>query len=172
VTAYVVRAGTDEIEIEVADGGDGLRVRAGERSHRVEVDELVPGWCVLVVDGRPHDLGVLPGGGETGGARGWNLVLDGYTYVVSVSRGSRRPAGARAGAADAGTHDVRAPMPGLLVAVQVGEGDSVAAGQPLVVMEAMKMQMEIRAPGGGVVRRVHATPGVEVSAGQVLVTIA
>ena len=62
-------------------------------------------------------------------------------------------------------------MPGLVVAVLAAEGASVAAGQPLVTMEAMKMQMELRAPAAGVVRKVHVASGAEVSGGQVLVTI-
>jgi len=62
-------------------------------------------------------------------------------------------------------------MPGLLVALHVSEGAEVALGQPVIILEAMKMQMEIRAPHAGTVRQVHVAPGQEVAGGQLLVTI-
>jgi 3-methylcrotonyl-CoA carboxylase alpha subunit len=62
-------------------------------------------------------------------------------------------------------------MPGLLVAVQVAAGAEVALGQPLIIMEAMKMQMEIRAPRAGRVRQVHVTAGEEITGGRLLVTL-
>ena len=62
-------------------------------------------------------------------------------------------------------------MPGLVVRVNVAEGDEVAAGQGLVVMEAMKMENELRAPAPGRVRRVLATPGTAVEKGAVLVEV-
>ena len=60
---------------------------------------------------------------------------------------------------------VRASMPGLVVSVAVAPGDRVAAGQPLVVLEAMKMQNPVRAPRGGRVSRVLVAPGVQVEGG-------
>jgi propionyl-CoA carboxylase alpha chain len=51
------------------------------------------------------------------------------------------------------------PMPGLLTALNVGEGDKVEAGQPLAVVEAMKMENILRAEKAGTVGRVAAKPG-------------
>ena len=51
------------------------------------------------------------------------------------------------------------PMPGLLTALHVGEGDHVEAGQPLAVVEAMKMENILRAEKAGTVRKVDARPG-------------
>jgi pyruvate carboxylase subunit B len=65
-----------------------------------------------------------------------------------------------------------APMPGLVVRVNVVVGDQVAAGQGLVVMEAMKMENELRASAPGTVRAVHAEPGAAVNKGAVLVELA
>jgi antagonist of KipI len=64
---------------------------------------------------------------------------------------------------------VRSPMPGLVVSVAVGPGDIVAAGQPLLVVEAMKMQNSVRAPRGGRVSRVFVSPGALVPGGAPLV---
>jgi biotin carboxyl carrier protein len=56
-------------------------------------------------------------------------------------------------------------MPGLVVSVAVAPGDRVAAGQPVVVLEAMKMQNPVRAPRGGRISRVLVAPGVQVEGG-------
>jgi len=63
-------------------------------------------------------------------------------------------------------------MPGKVIAVLVAEGDAVEAGQPLVLVEAMKMETTLAAGIAGTVRRVAAQPGQLVDAGQVLVEVA
>jgi propionyl-CoA carboxylase alpha chain len=61
-----------------------------------------------------------------------------------------------------------APMPGLLTALHVGEGDRVEAGQPLAVVEAMKMENILRAEKSGTVAIVVAQPGDSLSVDQVI----
>ncbi len=63
-------------------------------------------------------------------------------------------------------------MPGLVVRVLVAEGQAVAAGQGLLVLEAMKMENELRASGPATVARVGVQPGQAVEKGQVLVEFA
>ena len=63
-------------------------------------------------------------------------------------------------------------MPGRVVKVLVGRGDLVADRQPVVVLEAMKMQNDVRAPRGGRVSDVHVSEGALVEAGAPLVTVA
>ena len=62
-------------------------------------------------------------------------------------------------------------MPGLIVSVSVSAGDAVAAGQPLVVLESMKMQNPVRAPRGGRVSRVLVAAGALVEGGAALVEL-
>jgi 3-methylcrotonyl-CoA carboxylase alpha subunit len=64
-----------------------------------------------------------------------------------------------------------APMSGAIVAVMVKAGDAVAAGAPLVVLEAMKMEHTIRAPAAGIVRRVNCAVGERVAEGADLVDL-
>jgi len=66
---------------------------------------------------------------------------------------------------------VSAPMPGTVIRVLVAEGDLVQARQPLLVLEAMKMETPLVAPFEAVVRRVHAVEGDQVAAGAVLVEL-
>jgi biotin carboxyl carrier protein len=66
---------------------------------------------------------------------------------------------------------VKAPMPGLVVRVEVSEGTVVEAGEALVVVEAMKMENELRASDKGVVERIHVKAGDRVEKGAPLVTL-
>jgi len=69
------------------------------------------------------------------------------------------------------TVSIKSPMPGRVVRVLVAVGDRVTERQPLVVVEAMKMENEIRAPGEGVVKDVLVVPGAAVESGAVLVVV-
>jgi biotin carboxyl carrier protein len=64
-----------------------------------------------------------------------------------------------------------APMPGTVIRVLVGDGDVVHARQPLIVLEAMKMETPLVAPYEAVVRRVHVREGDRVAGGQLLVEL-
>jgi acetyl/propionyl-CoA carboxylase alpha subunit len=82
------------------------------------------------------------------------------------------PPAEEAPAATAGTAgDVRAPMPGTVVGVLVGEGDRVAPREPLVLLEAMKMETPLASPFEARVRRVHVAEGDRVVAGALLVEL-
>jgi biotin carboxyl carrier protein len=67
---------------------------------------------------------------------------------------------------------VPAPLPGLILRVEVKEGDSVQAGQPLLVMEAMKMENVVPAPHQGTVRKIFVAEGATVGEGEPLVEVA
>jgi len=66
---------------------------------------------------------------------------------------------------------IKAPMPGLVVRVEVTIGQAVEAGTGLVVVEAMKMENELRAPQRGVVQQIHVSAGERVEKGTPLVTL-
>jgi biotin carboxyl carrier protein len=67
--------------------------------------------------------------------------------------------------------EVRAPMPGVIVSTAVAEGDEVEQGEPLLVLEAMKMENEIQAPRDGVVAELRVSEGDRVDSGDTLVVI-
>jgi biotin carboxyl carrier protein len=92
---------------------------------------------------------------------------------VAVALDSRRRWGRKddAGAGGAGPQRVVAPMPGKVVRVFVGPGEAVRARQPLVVVEAMKMENELRAGRDGTVAEIHAREGTSVDAGALLIVI-
>ena len=103
----------------------------------------------------------------------YTLWIDGWRYEVEAlderTRTIRDLSNATAG--PRGPAPLVAPMPGLIVRVNVAPGDTVSAGQGLVVMEAMKMENELRAAGPGTVKSVLAAPGTAVEKGAVLVEL-
>ena len=97
--------------------------------------------------------------------------LAGRTIPIVVNGRRRGRGGAEAGDAAHGEQKVTAPMPGRVVRVLVVHGEEVAARQPVVVVEAMKMENELRSPKAGRVKDVAVEAGTSVEAGRVLVVI-
>ena len=101
---------------------------------------------------------------EKGGRRYVADALDERTRAIRDLADATRP--------NLGPVPLVAPMPGLIVRVHVAVGDVVRAGQPLIAIEAMKMENELVAPAAGTVRAIHAVPGSPVEKGATLVEFA
>ncbi|XVQ16231.1 acetyl/propionyl/methylcrotonyl-CoA carboxylase subunit alpha [Spirillospora sp. CA-255316] len=153
-------------------GGDPVEVRVQGRAHdaRVAVGGDAPVPASLRADGTSL---VLAFGGRTiafTAAREdhtlW-LGRDGRTWALAEH--VRAETGAAASAAGDGV--LRSPMPGTVLAVKAAEGDHVTEGQPLVVVEAMKMEHTVTAPVTGVVARLPARTGAQVALDAVLAVI-
>jgi biotin carboxyl carrier protein len=129
--------------------------------------DRVSGVARLQAPGRAMTVVVEGRGSE------WFVTLRGRRIPVSVrSRREQRLAeAARRSTSTAGPIDVTATLPGLIVAVETSEGSEVAAGDPLLTIEAMKMQNEVRAPRGGRVAAIAVAAGQTVGNGQLLLRI-
>ena len=111
----------------------------------------------------------------------FHITVNGNAYEVDVEEiGAAAPAAAPVAAAPvaapaaapvAGGEAIACPMPGTIVDIKVAAGDVVAAGQLLVVFEAMKMENEIVAPRAGTVASVMVGKGDSVDSGAVLLTL-
>lgn len=103
----------------------------------------------------------------------YSLWVDGYRFEVEALDERTRAIRdlSAANAAPSGPAPVLAPMPGLIVRVNVNVGDVVEAGQGVVVMEAMKMENELRATSAGKVKSVEVAPGTAVEKGTMLVSL-
>ena len=134
----------------------------------VDVDVVqVRGALSLRVDGRVVDLTTEGTPPDIG------VVASGHRSYVRVESARQRAAAAVASLGAGLKEDlVRSPMPGRIVRVLVAPGDEVEAGQPLVVVEAMKMETTLAAEIDGTVKAVNANAGDTVDAGAVLVEIA
>lgn len=100
------------------------------------------------------------------GAKRW-VTINGQTFVFTLAGNQAR----RGGTAQHAAGELRAPMPGQIRAVPVAEGETVAKGQTLVVMEAMKMELKVAAPFEGVVKTVKVRPGQTVEKDEVLAEV-
>ncbi|HEU4828735.1 MAG TPA: biotin/lipoyl-containing protein [Gemmatimonadales bacterium] len=162
---YFVAVGGKEVEVEV----DGDQVTIGGRTVTASLDPL-PGTplAVVTMDGRPSTLPL-----ERLGRGRWIVSVHGERHEIEVvderTRHIRSLAGSGATAPSGGV--IRAPMPGLVVRIQVEVGQRVAAGTPVAVLEAMKMENQLKAPAPGVVRAIHVRPGDAVEKGKSLIDV-
>ena len=163
---YYVRVGDAELEVQL----DGDEVRIDDATTHVRLTD-VDGTPVrmLTVGDEVHRIVVRPGG-----SRGrYTIWVDGFRHEVEAlderMRAIRELAGATAG--PVGPAPLIAPMPGMIVRVNVRVGDRVQPGQGLVVMEAMKMENELRAQAPATVKAVLAQPGSAVEKGALLIEL-
>ncbi len=119
----------------------------------------------MLAGGRSYEARV-----ESGADGAVVVTIDGRRFEIEV-RDPRRflPGGAVRGIE--GAVHITAPIPGKIVRLLAAPGSQVAAGQPVLVIEAMKMQNELRAPKSGRVAAVPVREGDTVAAGAVLATI-
>jgi 3-methylcrotonyl-CoA carboxylase alpha subunit len=115
----------------------------------------------VIRDGRRHVATVA-----WEGRRAW-VHVDGHVIVVEPTREEGRRG---SGAADVDA--LSAPMPATVARINVKAGDSVAAGDVIVLLEAMKMELPIRAPRDGVIGRINCRAGELVQPGEPLVELA
>ncbi len=135
-----------------------------------EVDfESVSGQPVfsLIVNGKSHESYVAQSDDD------WQVLLHGRLYPVTVEdeREKRLRRAAGGGVAETGEFHLKAPMPGLVVAIPVEEGQEIKKGQVLLILESMKMQNELKSPRDGIVGRVRVEPGEKVEQKQTLLSV-
>ncbi|MBK5109122.1 MAG: biotin/lipoyl-binding protein [Anaerolineales bacterium] len=104
---------------------------------------------------------------------GWQVLLHGsqYELLVEDERERRLRASLGGGPPENVDFHLRAPMPGLIVTVPVGEGQMVEKGDVLVVLESMKMQNQLKSPRPGKVSRVQVKPGDSVEQRDTLLSV-
>ncbi len=101
---------------------------------------------------------------------GFDVIAGDFRGRVSVEseRGRLLRRYARSTGESSARLEVHAPMPAMVVKLEVKVGDEVRAGQPLIVLEAMKMENEILASGAGRVKAIYAAAGKAVEKGELL----
>ena len=166
---YDVEIGGKRRLVVVTREGDGFAVAVDGATKQVDVARIDRHTMSLIVDSVwPADVTIAPDG-----AAGHMTVHVQGTPVAATLNGRRRwgrhEDSSAAGAA--APQRLVAPMPGKVVRVLVGVGDAVQPRQPLVVVEAMKMENELRASRAGTVAEVHVREGVSVEAGAPLIVI-
>ena len=135
-----------------------------EQGGHASIEEVMPGVFSVLLNDRSMQVHVAP---HPQGLEVW-VGLERYFISLADSR-DRAYNPHKAG--HEGPIEVRAQMPGKIIKLLVDAGASVAVGQGLIVVEAMKMQNEVKAPKDGTLTRIHVTEGATVSAGDLLVTV-
>ncbi len=156
----MTRLAFDNVALDVTSDGKAYSVALDGHDHRVELLESSDGRLELLIDGH-RVLAYVSSEGQ----RRW-VSIGGRTFVLTEASTFRRTA-----AAHDGSSELSAPMPGQVRAVNINAGESVAKGQVLVVLEAMKMEIRLQAPFDGTVSSVNAEVGQTVERDQVLVKL-
>lgn len=162
---YITTVDDETYEIEINEAGE-IRVD-GERLPADFMAVAEQSVYSLLLDNHSFEAHISPG------PAGLEVLLRGQRYNVEVederSRLLRRVGGAEAG--PSGTFQLKAPMPGMVLAVPVEEGQEVAKGDDLIILESMKMQNELKSPRDGIVTRVRVQPGDSVQQNAVLIVV-
>jgi biotin carboxyl carrier protein len=162
---YITTLDGKEYLIEVVDEH---HVSVNGRAQEVDF-ESVSGQPVysLILDGKSYESYVY----ET--EEGWQVLTRGRQYNLTIEdeREKRLRAAAGGGVAESGEFHLKAPMPGLVVAIPVNEGDKVEKGQVILILESMKMQNELKSPKAGTVGRIRVKQGEKVEQRQALLSV-
>jgi biotin carboxyl carrier protein len=161
MATYRVSVGNLEYVVDVT--GDEVTVNG--KSVQASLTQLNNGGLMLLrKENRAREMHVLPQGNSA-----YAVMVNGRHLIAQVEKGNgkskKRTEQANQGA-------VNAPMPGMVVDVLVREGQRVSSGEPLVVLESMKMQMQLRSPFTGQVRQVNVCNQSQVEKGALLVQVA
>lgn len=169
MSRYYVEAEDRTLEIEFEEQGDLLLVKLGEDRMLVDLKQVnEPSLYSMVIDNRSYEVFVEQQEGE------YDVLIAGELFRLRVQdEWARRLANIqRRSRGQEGDLPVKAPMPGIVLAVEVEPGDRVERGQGLMVLGAMKMENQIKAPRAGVVKSISCQQGQTVEQGRVLLVLA
>ena len=151
-------------------GSAGKETSGSSTEHLLELRPIAGlARAALQIDGVCHDVAFAQSGSAD--ALATHVTIDGVRHAVAIEDERERAAHLAASSRPKGPVTLRASMPGIVRAVLVKPGDAVTAGQPLVILEAMKMENELRADHAGLVREVKVAAGTAVDGGAALVVI-
>src|SRR5688572_1887747 len=153
--------------MELDSDREAVAAQLGPKRHTIVLDDLKTSIRTAFLDNRRIEFG-------------WSreddtylILIEGIEYRVAVrdARGEKAAKFLREKAAETGDTEVKAPIPGLISKVLVAEGDKVKKDQPILTLDAMKLENEIASPKDGVVKSVTVKPGAKVDKGQTLVVV-
>jgi len=161
-------ANGDVIEMELDADRDAVAAQIGPKRHAIVLDDLKTSIRTAFLDHRRIEFGWTREDDE------YVILIEGIEYRIAVhdARGEKATKFRRKAAADTGDTEVKAPIPGLISKVLVAEGDRVKKDQPLMTLDAMKLENEIGSPKDGTVKSIAVKAGSKVDKGQTLVVVA
>jgi biotin carboxyl carrier protein len=148
------------LPVDIQPEGGRFRIVVDDSEHVAEVQYLDPTTLVVRVDGRRHRVDMLRSGKDR------LVAVAGEVYTFSPEAG-----GTTGAVATLAPPEVVAPMPGKVLQMLVRVGDHVDSGDPLLILEAMKMENRLVSEAAGTVKEVRVAEGEMVEAAQVLVVM-
>lgn len=162
---YIATVNDEIFTIEI---GHDNRLTVNDEPYQIDFTQLPAGGVTsLLLNNRSLEAVVAPLDDA------WEVLIMGELYSVQVQdERMHRLSQARSAVHHLdGDATITSPMPGIIIAVPVVEGDEVQKGDKLIILESMKMENELRSPCAGIVSRIHIAAGASVEKGQVLVVI-
>lgn len=152
----VVTIGEKKKELELIDENT---IRIGETNHKVNLSKVSNYLYLIKIDEKVYEVTATKQNSDE-----YDFSIDGRQIKAIARTELQEKANTllKERAAAAHVDKVKAPMPGLILKLLKNEGDEVKLGDPLIVLEAMKMENEIRSPAEGIIRKVNFKEGDSV----------
>ena len=165
---FKAEAGENTHDVEIVRSGDQLFARVDDHEYHLEVSQPEPNVFLFKENGKIHEFFVAPRTSPD-----TPLFVSGRNGEVEVKLiDPKRLRGASAGGGTAdGIVEIKTMMPGKVVRIIAKPGDQVEKGDPVLVVEAMKMQNDLKSPKAGIVKEIRVGQGSTVAAGDVLAVI-
>jgi biotin carboxyl carrier protein len=160
--------GDNQGEVQIREEGGRVFAEIDSRRYDLEVHESGVGGYLLISDGQVYECRV-EGRAESG--KEIEVIVGTHTYSITLSDPRKLKSATSTSAHGDNAARISAPMPGKVVRVLVEVGTEVAAGDGILVVEAMKMQNEMKSPKAGKVMALNVAPGATVNGGDVLAVI-
>ena len=166
--AYIATHQGKTVRVKILETAPGLfRVTLGDRDYHVDYLEPQPNLLSLIIDGKSFEVDVdAPDTSDL-----FEVVIKGDHFDVEMVEEKKKKLAMKLSRGVSGRQDLRSPMAGNVRQVMVQPGDRVAAGQVLLILEAMKMENEIKSPIDGIVGSVTARTGHGVASGDPLCVV-
>lgn len=144
------------------------KVELNGNNYEVELSQLSKYSYLLKVNNKVYQIT-----SEELDSQNYTFTIDGYSYNTTVRTNLEEKANEylQNKAKESGTKIIKSPMPGLIVKILKQVGDNIEVGEPIIILEAMKMENEIRASVSGTVKSINAKESISVEKGETLLEI-
>jgi biotin carboxyl carrier protein len=161
---YTVIVSGETVEVEFKRTQTGIEATIGDRTYVLEASTAEAGVYWFNWNGQSMEVFVWPNGSV------YSVAVGSHSIAVEILD-DRAKLKRTAQHRQSGAAEIRAPMPGKIVRVLVGEDANVEPNQGIVVMEAMKMQNEIKSPSRGKIQKLAVTEGETVRSGDLIAVV-
>lgn len=159
--------GDDKHQIEIKRDGEKVFARVDDRRYEIEVSEPEPDVLIIKNQGRIYEASVA----KTSAGDSMRITIKGRELEVRIIDPKRLRGSETDSEHGDGHAEIKTAMPGKVVRIVAAKGSSVAKGDTVLVVEAMKMQNELRSPKDGIVSEIRAEEGATVGAGDILAVV-